>query len=818
MRHLLNDLPYAARRLAATPGFTAAAVITIALGVGINTGIFSVFNGLALRELPAPGADELVAIHQILDDTTRQRPRSGDVSRFSTSEYRAYRDGTRTLSGIMGYTGQYVVTLGAEVPREIVGTLVTCNYFDVLQQPLALGPGFPRDCDADGATPTVVLTHEVWTSSFAADAGIVGRDVLLNRQPFTVVGVAPEGVRGVALQPVSYFAPISAQPLLRPSQDEYRGEWSWLSLIGRKADATGFDAVRAELSVIAAQIDRQNPPRETKLVAARASPNSSPEDREQTLAAAIVVMSAFGLVLLLACANVANLLLARATSRSREIAVRRSLGASRGRIVQQLLAESLLIAVIGGALGSLLAMWSFQSLVVFALSTFSREPPGFDATPDIRVLAFSAVLTLASGVLFGLLPALRASKSDLHAAMKADVGAGPSSTNRLHGVLVGVQVAVCMVLMIPAGLLLRGLNAAQTVEPGFAYENVAVASFDLTGARYDAGRAAAFWRQLMERVATLPGVEAVAQAAMTPLSQGGMGSTARLPDGDQPFPLRFNVVSPDYFSLIELPIVVGRTFTESELGAGSTAIIVTEATARRLWPDRDPIGQTLTMSARNSAGELDRRDYQVVGVAKDAQITAIGEIPPSYAYFPTNADWQTGLQLLVKGGAELAATAAGIRAAAAEIDPGLVTRVMPLEENLEIWRGLASLVSSLSTSLAALALVLASVGVYGVVAYAVSRRVHEIGVRIALGANARSVIALMLRRTMVPVLVGAAVGLAAAMGVSGALSSVLYGVSPADPLAVTGAVLVVTGVALAAGTLPARRAARVDPSRTLHHE
>ena len=391
----------------------------------------------------------------------------------------------------------------------------------------------------------------------------------------------------------------------------------------------------------------------------------------------------------------------------------------------------------------------------------------------------------------------------------------------MQGVLVGVQVAVCMVLMIPAGLLLRGLYAAQTVEPGFVYEDVTVASFDLTGGSYDAARAEGFQRQLMERVRSLPGVDAVAQSAMTPLSEGNMGSTARLSDGDQPFVLLFNVVSPGYFSLLELPIVRGRTFTDAELADGSTAVIVTEATARRLWPDRDPIGESLTMGGglNPATGEQDLRvDYQVVGVAKDAQITAIGQIPSNYAYFPTSPIGRMGLQLLVKSRVDFAATAAGIRAAAAGLDSGLVVRVAPLEANLETWRGLAGLVSSLSTALASLALVLASVGVYGVVAYAVGRRTREIGIRMALGANRRSVVELMLKRTMQPVLVGAVIGVAAALGVSKMLSSVLFGVSPVDPIALIGAALVVAGVAVAAGAMPARRAARVDPSRTLHYE
>jgi predicted permease len=826
LRHLFGDIRYAARRLAATPGFTAAAVITIALGVGINTGIFSVFNGLALRELPAADADELVSIHQVLDENTlrTQRSRSGAASTFSTAEYRAYRDATRALSGLMAYSRALTPTLGSDSPQEIRGTLVTCNYFDVLRQPPALGPGFANDCDAEGAAPTIVLGHDLWTNAFGADPAVVGREVRLNRQSFAIVGVAPQGARGVDMVPMSFFAPISAEPLLNVGSIAYGDEnWSWLTLVGRKADDTSLEQVRAELGVIAAQIDAQQPPRRTALVVDRARVGSEPEGRAEVLAASTVVLTAFGLVLLIACANVANLLLARATGRSREIAVRLSLGASRGRIVQQLLAETVLIALLGGVLGSMLAAWSFQGIVALAMSALPADAPplAIDASPDVHVLGFALLATLASGVLFGLAPALQASKPDLHTAMKADVtGAGRRSGSRLQSALVGMQVAVCMVLMVAAGLLLRGLQATQAVEPGFEYERVAVASFDLAGAGYDAARAAAFQRQLVERVGSQPGVDAVAQSFFTPLDTGGGGFTVRLPDQEQWFPIRTNIVSPEFFSLLEIPIVRGRTFTEAELTEGSDAIIVTEATARRLWQDREPIGQLLTRALSNpfAAGRVQTGDLRVVGVAKDAQIAAIGEIPSSYVYMPALPPAQISQRLLVQSRIDFAETAAGIRAAAAALDPTLVVRVVPLEANLEIWRGLARIVSSLSSALGVLALVLASVGIYGVVAYAVGRRVREIGIRVALGANARSVVALMLKRTMRPVVVGAVIGAAGALGVSRILSSVLFGVSPFDPVALLGAVFVVAAIAFAAGAVPARRAARVDPTRTLHYE
>jgi predicted permease len=480
--------------------------------------------------------------------------------------------------------------------------------------------------------------------------------------------------------------------------------------------------------------------------------------------------------------------------------------------VQQLLAEAVLLAAAGGALGSAFALWSSQGLVTFALSGL----PGasllmIDTAPDGRVFAYAFSLTLATGVLFGLLPALRASKRDLHTAMKGASTVGQRSEGRLQGALIGAQVALSMVLMIAAALLLRGLYEAQTVEPGFRYQGVAVASFDLTRGGYDEARAAVFQRQLVERVGALPGVDAVAQAQWAPLA-GDFQMMAALPGEQRFFPLGFNNVSADYFSLLEIPIVRGRAFTADDETDASTAAIVTETTARRLWPDRDPIGQKLTIGVTGN-----QVDVGVVGVARDAQVVEIGDLTSSYVYLPTSPRTQRVLTLLVRSG-DFAATAAGVREAIAELDPGLAVRVAPLEANLDATRSLARVVSALAASLGAVALVLAAVGIYGVVAYSVGRRMREIGVRIALGAATRDVVSLVLRQQMRPVAIGVVIGVAAGVAVSRVLSSVLFGVSPADLVALVSTILVVGGVALTAGFLPARRASRVDPNVVLHYE
>jgi predicted permease len=825
MSQLWIDLRYATRALARSPGFACAGVLTIALGIGINTAIFSVLNGIALRDLPATEADELVSIHQIYDGP---RMVHGARSMFSTSEYRTYRDATQTLSGILAYARPWTLTLGGGSQAEVSGTLVSCNYFEVLRQQPTLGSGFtPGNCDDQGAEPVVVLGHDLWLTTFGADPALVGRSVVLNGHIFSVVGVAPEGFQGVDLAKTELFVTIAAHPLLRPEEALTTGavsfsyndeKLSWLSLIGRRNQDASVAHVRAELAVTAAQIDaEQSRTTPTRLVVERASAMSFPEARPVLLGVGGVVLTAFGFVLLIACVNVANLLLARAAGRTREIAVRLSLGASRGRLVRQLLTESVLISVAGGVLGSVLALWALQSLFVFVLSAVPGGVPPFrfDPSPDARVFWFAVALTFGTGILFGLVPALHASSPDVNTALKQDVsGSADRRGTWLQGALVGAQVAVCMVLMIASGLLLRGLQAAQTAEPGFEYRGVAVASFDLRGLGYDAQKATLFQRQLMERVRSLPGVEGVAQVAMTPLTPGSRGTMFRIPGQDQWQQVDMNDVSPEYFALIGVPLVSGRTFTAAEVHDTSTAAIITEATARRYWPGQDPIGKTLEFSI----GPNRTVTREVVGVTRDANITSIAEVPTSYVYFPSAPRTQLGLRLLVKSRADFASTTAGIRAVARALEPGLFVGVAPLEDNLRFWQQLSRFVTVLAGSLAALALVLAAIGIYGVVAYGMSRRVREIGIRLALGAGTVIVLGLMLRRAMRPVVIGAVVGVVLSAAASRILSGVLFGVSPLDPLGLGLATLVVLAVALTAGFLPARRATRVDPMTTLRYE
>jgi predicted permease len=776
-------------------------------------------NGLALRDMPAPAAHELVTIHQRIDGV-KSRNVHGTHTMFSTAEYEVYRDGSRTLEGVMGYTLPETVTLGGDAPQEIEGSFVTCNYFDVLHVRPALGRGFASGaCETRQSPPEIVLGHDLWMNAFAADPAIVGRTVVLNRNAFTVAGVAPDGFAGVEFLKASFFVPISAQALLRPDRNWIdEPNTSWLTLVGRRRAGVGLEQIRAELAVIAAQVDAQDPGRHTSLAINRATPLSFPEVRPLAFGAAGVVMAGFGLVLLIACANVANLLLARAAARSREIALRRSLGASRGRLVRQLLTESVLLGAAGGLLGSLLAFWSFQSLVALVLSSLPAEVPPIqvDPRPDFTVLAYAIGLTFATGIGFGLAPAVHASNPELYTALKHGTAPGGSGSGRskLRSSLVGAQVAMCLVLTISATLLLRGLYAAQTVDPGFGYRGVAVASFDLRGSGYDPDKATLFNRQLEERLAALPGVTGVAQVADTPLSPGRTAFEIRLPGQDEPREINVNNVSPEYFSLLGIPLVRGRAFSAADMSDTSTSVIVTEATARRFWPGEEPLGHTLQLDI----GPDQRISLEVIGVAKDAYIKSIGRIDDDYVYFPATARVQPELKTLVKTRADLAATMAAIRDAARAIDPALVANVAPLENNLEFWRTWSRLVAALAGALGTLALVLASIGVYALVSYAVNLRIREVGIRIALGANTRQVLALVLRQNGRPVIVGAVVGVLGCVLVAQLLSGLLFGVSTLDPIALGGATAFVLGVALAAALLPARRAMRVDPMTSLRYE
>jgi macrolide transport system ATP-binding/permease protein len=814
MQILLQDIRYGLRMLGRNPGFTTVAVLAIALGIGVNAGIFSVLNGAALRMLPVPSAEQIVSIDQIFHGTF-QRSNHGEPTLFSYSEYQEYRANNHVFSGLIAYDPFLNATLAGGRARQLYGQPTSCNYFDALNEHPSLGRGFVEaDCAVSRAGAVVVLSDQLWQGAFGRDPTLIGKRVVLNRAAFTVIGIAPPGFGGTEPIPSSFWVPITMQPVLEPDSDLLGDRnVSWLALLARVKPGVSIGKVRADLGVIANSIDERHAGRKTSLAIRTATFLGRPEEHNLVLGAAAVILVAFGLVLLIASANVANLMLARATVRQREMAIRLSVGAGRWRLIRQLLTESLMLALLGGVAGSVLAFWCFEALSNFVISHLPHGTPelALNLTPDLRVLGYALLLTVITGVVSGLAPALHASRADVNTALKeGDSLFGSRGGTWLRQSLVAVQVAVCMILLIAAGLLLRGLYFTQTVDPGFTMSGIAVVSMDLRTQGFKEEPAAAFERRLKEKVAALPGVEGIAEARQTPLNDNHWVTNFSIPGKPAEYDVEHNAVSQGYFSMIGIPIVRGRDFTEEEVLAGANVAIVTETTARKFWPGEDPIGKILR--------EGNTADLEIVGVARDAQVSHLGEIPKLYVYLPAGPKEQSRLELMIRGGGGFAAVAAGVRSVAADLDPDVMVDVAKFEDNMENWRVLARIVAGLSGSLGALALLLAAVGVYGVVSYAVSRRTREIGIRMTLGADGRDVMSLMLRQSMRPVLIGGAIGMVGCAGVSWVLSSMLFGISARDPIAFVFVPVFLLGIALLASYVPARRATKVNPVVALRYQ
>lgn len=806
LSNVSGDIRYALRTLARNPGFALAAIVPIALGVGINTGIFAILNSVAWRPLPVESADTLVSLHQESRGGPRRRV-YGARSLFSLPEYHTYRNESQTLSGLMAYSHNWTVSIGRTSPMEIEGTLVTCDYFDVLRVRPLLGTGFtPANCGSPDLPATVVLSHAFWDAAFSRDPEIVNKSIVLNGRDVTVVGVAPAGFDGVGMAKVSFFASMSMASGFSPEPNLARNpNVSWLTMVGRHDEDVDIAQVRADLALIAKRIDDEQAGRATMLIVEPAAALSLPVQRREILRGAGVVLGAFGVVLLIATANVANILLARAAMRSRELAIRLSVGATRGRLVQQLLTESAIIALLGGAAGSLLFAWLFEELIPRLLSLIpGAEAMRIDATPDATVLWFAFALVATTALLSGLLPAIQASAASVYSVTKQD-SAGSRGRGWARGMLIGAQVTLCTTLLIPAGLLCRALYAAQTMDPGFEYDDVAVVSAALRGPRYEKDGAAIFYQQWLERLRVLPGVDAVSVASRVPLSPGRSQTTFRLGDASAAYVVDVNTVSPEFFATLGLPIVRGRVFSDGEVDV----VLATESTARRYWPGQDAVGQMITM---------DDRPRQIVGIVRDADVSQVASAVSSYLYLPAKSSALRGVSALVRTPLDLAGFAAAVRAEAARIDPSVVVNVQPLSSNLRLLQMLSRITAGVAGTLSVLAAALAAIGVYGVVSYIVSRRRREVGVRMALGADAGDVRQLIMRQTLRPIVVGIVLGVGGAAAIARVFQSVLFGVSPYDPIAFLAAPALMLAIAAAAAFVPTRQAMRVDPISVLRSE
>ena len=806
---MLRDLRYALRVLGKNPGFTTAAVLTLALGIGLNATIFSIFDAMALRPLQLPGTTRALSMYQDMRGGNEGRSMIGGPSLFSSLEYAEYRDNNHVFIGLTAYTPEYRVLVDADV-KPVQGELTTCDYFSVLAVSPRLGRAFsPNECASTGAGPVVVLSDAFWRNRFAADPAILGKTVKLNRLPFTVIGVAPPSFHGTEIVASSWWVPISMQYALSGRSDapfEANENLGWLALIGRLKPGLTTSQAHADLGVIAARRDARHSGRLTTLSLSEPNYFGRADKRRAIFAVGTVFLVAVGLVLLIACANVANLFLARATARQREIAVRLAIGASRVQLVRQLLTESFLIALAGGVIGTAVSFSSATALVNVLLRNPDLDPLNIAVAPDMRIFAYSLLLVLVAAFGFGLAPALQSTRPDLNNMLRdgAEIG---GTRGRLRNSLVGVQVAVSMVLLVSAGLLLRGLSHAESVDPGFAIDNAVTMSVDLRAEGYTAQRAVAFHRGLDSWLKTLPGFVAASQAFTAPLANRHYFGTFGLPGEERQRQLQFNRVSPGFFSSVGLPLVRGRDFNPSD-ASGST-MIVSEAAASLMWPGQNPVGKTVHAE----------HDYTVIGVARDAQVSELGRAHEPFLYLAASDSNAIEIgTVIVRSAAPYPTVAAALRANALALDPDLHLKIAPLRDNMRFYLQASQILATLSSALAGLALLLATIGIYGTVAFMVARRTREIGIRMALGAHSANVVRLVTRDTMRTVVIGAVVGLALCVVATRVLAVVLFGVSTLDAAAFLGVPALLLGVALVASYIPTRRAVRIDPLIALRAE
>ncbi len=736
---------------------------------------------------------------------------------FSYPNFLDIRAGATSLSGIAAIRTdpQSLSLAGPDGGEAVQGGFVSGNFFEVLQAKPALGRFFlPEEDRVPRANPVVVLTHRFWSERFASDPGIIGRTITLNGSPFTVVGVAEKGFQGPLVLAPDLWAPIMASPLLGMSDGILTSRGAvWITAIGRLGPDVPMSAAQAELGTIAHRLE-QAYPQQNKGKGLRVMASSVfPGEMRNIIGGFIALMLAVaGLVLLIASTNVAGMLLARAASRQREIAVRLALGATRGRLMRQLVTESLMLFVAAGTAGVLLAHW----LVIGLMSLVPRLPVqlGFDPRIDWRVLSFALGLSLVSGLLAGLVPAFQGTRPELTPALKTE-GGGSGRRLRLRSGLLVAQIAFSMLLLITAGLFARALVHARGIDAGFDPKDVQLTAMDLQLVNYDSTRGQQFATTLLERARAIPAVQAAALSAMLPLDGGGMGlGGLALPDAvrDDPRTIRemdWNVITPDYFDVLRIPIVRGRAFTDADRAGATPVVILNESFARRQWPNEDAIGKVL----RNGNIML-----TVVGVARNAKYRSLGEDPRNFVYVPLAQRYFTRTTLMVRTAPD-AAVASPIRQLVAELEPALPI----LDQRSLVEQAAMSLFPQrialwVAGALGIVALLLALLGIYGVTAYGVVQRSREIGIRVALGAQRANVLRLVLRQGLMLAGIGVGIGAVAAFGVTRLLRTLLYGVPPTDVAAFGGAAVLLIGAALVASWIPARRAAGVDPVVALRSE
>jgi len=822
-RGLGEDLRYAARLLVKSPLFTLAAVASLGLGVGANTTIFSLVNEVLLNPLPIHEPARVVSFF-----TTDAKNKDRFQSFLTTSypNFKDYREQSGQVLSGMAAT-QFVplsLTSGGE-PQQIFGEMVTGNYFDVLGVRAAVGQAFSFTIAEDeqlGAHPVVVLSDGLWRRRFGANPGIVGSTIELNRQRFTVLGIAPPRFRGInALGGPALWLPMSAHKQLATGfvAENFDNRRALLmNVVARLRPGVSVKQADSALATIAAGLEKayknDNDSRSATVTPVTAL---NPEFRQDMSLAGTVLMGVVALVLLIACANVANLLLARAAGRRREIAIRIALGASRGRLVRQLLTESLLLGLLAGGAGLLIAKAS-QS-VLWSMRPPFLNPGDLDLELSGRVLGFAMFVSLLTGVLFGLVPALQLSRPQLveHLKDRTNRASGYARLFALRNVLVMAQVALSLVTLVGAGLFLRSLQNAQRTDPGFDTSHLLLLSFDAGAEGYSGEASEAFQRTVLERVRAVPDVKA-AVLAQSGLFNGGLSRTV-FPEGVDPNDRRngrltpLNQVGPGYFETVGIPILRGRGLAETDRANAPMVAVVNETMARRLWPEQEAIGKRFRCFGQDWI-------IEVVGVARDAKYVTIGEDPQAFFYLPLAQHPSEAVTLHVRTGGDPGAALGTVRGQVQSLDARMpITNVITIRQLFDqaLWAPRMS--ARLLAAFGLLALALAAIGVHGVVSYSVAERTQEFGIRMAMGARPADMLRMVIRQTLITASVGAAFALVVAYAATrGGLGNLLIGVRAGDPVTFGGTLAVILAAALAASAWPAWRASRIDPLVALRYD
>ena len=812
MNSIWQDLKYGVRVLAKAPGFTVIAILTLALGIGANSTIFSWINSTVLN--PVPGARDSAQLGELAAGP------DGDANPLSYPDYVDVRAKNRTLSNMTVFTLWSMDLTGNDKPQSVWGDFVSESYFDTLGVHAYLGRTFlPAEGTKPGGAPVVVISYDLWKARFGGDRGIIDKTLQINKRPYTVIGIAPPLFQGTqtGVKADVWIPAMQIQQFVSGNTNFLTDRSAgWLMAVGRMKVGVTREQAQADLSNLYAQICKEYPETHRGSTTATFYPMwRAPWGANFYLRTILLLLMAIsGVVLLLACANVANLLLVRSVSRRREMAIRLSIGATRWRLVRQLLAESLILSLCGGGIAMLVTLWTSNTFGDFIPP--SNIPIYMNYHADSTVLYATLAISLLTGVIFGILPALRSSSLEPVTVLKEESGSasGGRKKARLSSMLVAAQIALSLLLLVCAGLFIRSFRVAEKFNPGFNPQGVLLASYDLGAIGYTPDARVEFDRQLLTKLRAIPGVQSAALASWIPLSME-ISRTAVDAEGYVPRPhesMDIDVadVSPDYLRTMQIPLISGREFSSSDAKEKELVAMVDQKFAGRYWPNESALGKNV---------RVDGKWYKVVGVTANFRLHSLSEAPKPFVYLPLfqNLSPVTSIHLRVAGNPLAYVSAAENAVHSLDADLPL-SDVNTLQSRIELSSTTQRIGGVFVGAFGVLALILAAVGVYGVLAYTTRQRTHELGIRMALGAEPRGIFALVLRQGAVLAASGIAVGLALSFVLTRALANVLFGVSPADPLTYAAVALVLVAVALVACYLPARRAAKVDPMVALRYE